>query len=64
MAYKALKSFAGAISMRRNEVKDIKDQEVVKDLLRAGLIEEIDDKPKSSKSSTKPAKNKGGESNG
>ena len=64
MAYKALKSFAGVISMRRNEVKEIKDQEVVKDLLRAGLIEDIGgDKPKSSKSS-KPAKNKGGESNG
>ena len=63
MEYRALKSFAGVISMRRNEVKEIKDQDVVKQLLRGGLIEEVGgDKPKSSKSSAKPAKNKGGES--
>ena len=64
MAYKALRSFVGVVSMRRNEVKDIEDQEVANNLLRDGFIEEIkDDKPKSSKSS-KPAKNKGGEVNG
>ena len=63
MEYRALKSFAGVISMRRNEVKEIKDQDVVKQLLSGGLIEEVGgDKPKSSKSSAKPAKNKGGES--
>lgn len=62
MEYRALKSFAGVISMRRNEVKEIKDQELVKQLLRGGLIEEVGgDKPKSSKSSAKPAKSKGGE---
>lgn len=61
MAYKALKSFSGIVSMRRGEEKDIKDQEVVKDLLRAGYIEEVGgEKPKTAKSS-KPAKNKGGE---
>ena len=61
MAYKALKSFSGLVSMRKGEVKEIKDQEVVKDLLRAGYIEDLgDEKPKSSKSS-KPAKVKGGE---
>lgn len=64
MDYRALKSFAGQISMRRNEVKEIKDQELAKQLLRGGLIEEVGgDKPKTTKSS-KPAKNKGGESNG
>lgn len=64
MAYKALRSFVGIVSMRRNEVREIEDQEVAKNLLRDGFIEEIkDDKPKSSKSS-KPAKNKGGEVNG
>ena len=64
MAYKALRSFVGVVSMRRNEVKDIEDQEVANNLLRDGFIEEIkDDKPKSSKSS-KPVKNKGGEVNG
>jgi hypothetical protein len=64
MDYRALKSFAGQISMRRNEVKEIKDQELAKQLLRGGLIEEVGgDKPKTTKSS-KPAKNKGGEANG
>ena len=61
MAYKALKSFSGVVSMKRGEEKNIEDQEVVKDLLRAGYIEEVGgDKPKTAKSS-KPAKSKGGE---
>ena len=62
MAYKALKSFVGVVSMRRNEVKEIEDQEVATKLLRDGFIEEVkDEKSKSSKSSAKPSKNKGGE---
>lgn len=61
MAYKALKSFSGLVSMRKGEEREIEDQEVVKDLLRAGYIEEVGgEKPKTTKSS-KPAKNKGGE---
>ncbi len=61
MAYKALKSFSGIVSMRRGEEKNIEDQEVVKDLLRAGYIEEVGgEKPKLSKSSAKPAKTKKG----
>ncbi len=60
MAYKALKSFSGLVSMRKGEERDIEDQEVVKDLLRAGYIEEVGGvKPKTAKSS-KPAKVKGG----
>lgn len=39
--YKALKSFAGAVSMRKGEVKEINDKEIVKDLLNAGYIEEV-----------------------
>ena len=39
--YKALKSFAGKVSMRKGEVKEINDKEIVKDLLNAGYIEEI-----------------------
>lgn len=39
--YKALKSFSGAVSMRRGEVKAITDKTVVADLLRAGYIEEV-----------------------
>ena len=39
--YKALKSFAGKVSMRKGEVKAINDKEIVKDLLNAGYIEEV-----------------------
>lgn len=39
--YKALKSFAGKVSMRKSEVKEINDKEIVKDLLNAGYIEEV-----------------------
>ena len=33
--------FSGLISMRKNDVKDIKDKNIVKDLLKAGYIEEV-----------------------
>ena len=39
--YKALVSFSGLITMRKNEVKEIKDKALVKDLLKAGYIEEV-----------------------
>ena len=39
--YKALKSFAGKVSMRKGEVKEINDKQIVKDLLNAGYIEEV-----------------------
>lgn len=39
--YKALKSFSGAETMRRGEVKAITDKKVIADLLRAGYIEEV-----------------------
>lgn len=39
--YKALKSFAGAVSMGKGDVKEINDKEIVKDLLNAGYIEEV-----------------------
>ena len=39
--YKALKPFAGKVSMRKGEVKEINDKEIVKDLLNAGYIEEV-----------------------
>lgn len=38
--YKALKSFSGAISMVKGQVMDIKDDAIVKDLLRCGYIAE------------------------
>lgn len=39
MKVKALKSFGGKISMYAGEVRDIKDEYIVKDLLRAGYVE-------------------------
>jgi hypothetical protein len=61
MAYRALISFAGAVTMAQGEVIDKIDGEIAKDLLRAGYIEEIGgDKPKTEKSSAKSAKTKKG----
>lgn len=44
--YKALITFCGKLSMTEGEVKEIKDQALVKDLLACHYIEEIKDKPK------------------
>jgi hypothetical protein len=61
MAYRALTTFAGAVSMAQGETIDKIDKEIAEDLLRAGYIEEVGgDKPKADKSS-KSSKNKGGE---
>lgn len=61
MAYRALTSFAGVVSMTQGDTIEKIDSEIAKDLLRAGYIEEIGGyKPKTEKSS-KPSKNKGGE---
>lgn len=59
MAYRALKTFSGLISMRKGEERDIKDETIVKDLLRAGYIEDLSEKTKPSKSSK--SSKKGGE---
>ena len=45
MKYRALKGFSGLISMKKGEVKEIKDQYIVDDLLKAGYIEAVE-KPK------------------
>lgn len=39
--YKALKSFSGKVSMTKGQEKDIKDNDIIVDLLHAGYIEEI-----------------------
>jgi hypothetical protein len=39
--YRAKIGFAGLVTMRKNEVREIKDKKIVKDLLKAGYIEEI-----------------------
>ena len=44
--YKAKKSFSGIISMKKGETKDLKDAFVIKDLLNAGYIEEIEEEAK------------------
>ena len=41
MLYKALVSFCGVESMAMGEVKDIKDDLIAKDLLKAGYIEKV-----------------------
>lgn len=40
MPYRALLSFSGLISMASGEIRDISDIDIVKDLLKAGYIEE------------------------
>lgn len=49
--YKALVSFSGLINMTKGEVREIKDKEIIKDLLKAGYIEEVVEKkePKNKK---------------
>jgi hypothetical protein len=39
--YKALVSFSGSISMSKGQVKEIKDKEIIKDLIKAKYIEEV-----------------------
>ena len=50
MKVKALIGFSGLVSMRKGEVKDIRDKAIVTDLLRVGYVEQIE-KPKNKKSS-------------
>ena len=48
MEYVALVSFSGLVSMRRGEVREIKDKNIAKDLLRAKYIEPLEKKKKTS----------------
>ena len=45
--YRAKIGFSGLINMKKGEVKEIKDKALVKDLLKAGYIEEV--KPEKAK---------------
>lgn len=47
--YRALVSFCGRISMTEGEVRDIPDKAVVKDLLDAKFIEEVNPQKKAEK---------------
>lgn len=69
MQYKALVSFSGVISMATDEVREISNESVAKDLLKAGYIIEVkefrnkpvqEDKPeKEEKPTEKPKKKRG-----
>lgn len=61
MAYRALRSFSGIVTMVKGEVREIDNEEVVKDLLRAGYIVDLSEKQKAAAKSSKPTKTKGGE---
>lgn len=41
MQYRAKVNFSGTVSMCVGEVRDIADESIAKDLIRAGYIEEI-----------------------
>ena len=57
MAYKATIAFAGRkISMRRGEVKEITDEALAKDLIKAGYVIELADESKTQDS--KPVESK------
>lgn len=43
MLVKALKSFAGIVSMYTGETREIAEDEIAKDLLKAGYIKEIEE---------------------
>ena len=44
MKYMALVSFSGLISMSMGEIREISDKAIVKDLLKAGYIQELKEK--------------------
>ena len=50
--HKALKSFSGTISMCEGETREIKDADLVADLLRAGYVEEVKPKGRTKKTAT------------
>ena len=52
--YKALKSFCGIIGMRKGAEKEINDDAIAQDLLRAGLIIAVDAPKAEKKAEAKP----------
>lgn len=57
MNFKALKSFSGVISMSLGEIKEIGDEKIAEDLLKAGYIEKSEKKPmQKAKTKTKSKK--------
>lgn len=64
MQYRAIVSFSGKISMAMGQVREISDESLVKDLLRAGYIIPLEAKeekaPKAEKPKTRRKGNKDG----
>jgi len=46
MKVRALVSFSGAFSMYKGEIKECSDKAILQDLLQAGYVEEVKEKPK------------------
>ena len=55
MKVKALKSFSGAVSMAKGDVRDINDEYILKDLIKAGYVVEEAKEPAEEKAE-KPKK--------
>ena len=57
--YKATRSFSGIVSMKKGDVKEINNEEVAKDLIRAGYVIELADESKPKTTSSKKSSKKG-----
>lgn len=53
MLYKAKVSFSGLVTMYKGETKELTDEELVKDLLKAKYIEEVKETKVTKKKTTK-----------
>ena len=58
MKVKALKSFIGKVSMNVNEVKEIADEELAKNLVKSEFVEEVEEEVKEVKEGKKSGKKK------
>lgn len=54
--YKAKVSFSGLVTMRKGQVKDIKDKALIEDLLKANYIEEVKPEKEKKPEEVKPEK--------
>ena len=59
MQYKAIVSFSGTISMATGQVREISDEPLANDLLRAGYIIPLDEDPKEEKTEKPKSRRKG-----
>lgn len=49
MQYKALISFCGLENMVKGQVKELKNQDIISDLLRCGYIVPVEENPKTTR---------------